>query len=170
MASDLLTTFKQHDMAWTRCHQILNEARHPYTKYYACQILEALVKSRWSILSAPEAEGIKQFVMQLAIELSSSFELLAANAELISKINLVLVEILKREWPVKWPNFIPEITGASKTSEPLCQNNMVCIYIAVLAPIIVRLFCSSPSHLNLSTRVRQSSGCFQKRCSTSSTR
>jgi hypothetical protein len=31
---------------------------------------------------------------------------------------------LKREWPKNWESFIPDIVGASKTNESLCQNNM----------------------------------------------
>ncbi|PIO27400.1 hypothetical protein AB205_0094780 [Aquarana catesbeiana] len=34
-------------------------------------------------------------------------------------------QILKQEWPKHWPTFISDIVGASKTSESLCQNNMV---------------------------------------------
>lgn len=30
-----------------------------------------------------------------------------------------------REWPKNWESFIPDIIGASKTNESLCQNNMV---------------------------------------------
>jgi len=33
-------------------------------------------------------------------------------------------QILKREWPKNWESFIPDIVGASKTNESLCQNNM----------------------------------------------
>ena len=29
-----------------------------------------------------------------------------------------------QEWPHKWPNFVPDIVGASKTSETLCENSM----------------------------------------------
>jgi exportin-1 len=36
----------------------------------------------------------------------------------------VLVDILKQDWPHKWPSFIPDIVGASKTSEGLCENSM----------------------------------------------
>jgi exportin-1 len=32
---------------------------------------------------------------------------------------------LKREWPKNWESFIPDIIGASKTNESLCQNNMI---------------------------------------------
>lgn len=37
----------------------------------------------------------------------------------------VCVQILKQEWPKHWPTFISDIVGASRTSESLCQNNMV---------------------------------------------
>jgi exportin-1 len=37
---------------------------------------------------------------------------------------MVLVQIIKKEWPRNWENFIPEIVGASKTNEALCENNM----------------------------------------------
>ena len=41
-------------------------------------------------------------------------------------INLgFLFQILKREWPKNWESFIPDIIGASKTNESLCQNNMI---------------------------------------------
>ncbi|OXA39146.1 Exportin-1 [Folsomia candida] len=36
---------------------------------------------------------------------------------------LAKVLILKREWPKNWSTFIPDIVGASKTNESLCQNN-----------------------------------------------
>lgn len=35
------------------------------------------------------------------------------------------LQILKQEWPKHWPTFISDIVGASRTSESLCQNNMV---------------------------------------------
>lgn len=33
-------------------------------------------------------------------------------------------QIVKQEWPLHWASFIDDIVGASKTSEPLCTNNM----------------------------------------------
>lgn len=35
-----------------------------------------------------------------------------------------LSQILKQEWPHRWPNFIPEIVASSKTALPICENNM----------------------------------------------
>ena len=47
-----------------------------------------------------------------------------ANNTFLSKLNLVLVQILKQDWPHNWPSFIGDICGASKSSECLCENNM----------------------------------------------
>lgn len=33
--------------------------------------------------------------------------------------------LLPQDWPHKWPSFIPDIVGASKNSETLCENSMV---------------------------------------------
>ena len=35
------------------------------------------------------------------------------------------LQILKQDWPSKWPSFITDIVNASKTSELLCENSMV---------------------------------------------
>ena len=35
------------------------------------------------------------------------------------------VQVLKQEWPHKWQSFVPDIVGASKTKETLCENSMV---------------------------------------------
>jgi len=32
----------------------------------------------------------------------------------VNKLNLLLVQILKHEWPANWPSFIPDIVGSSK--------------------------------------------------------
>jgi exportin-1 len=42
----------------------------------------------------------------------------------LNKLNLVLVSILKQEWPHNWPTFINEIVTASRASITICENNM----------------------------------------------
>ena len=36
----------------------------------------------------------------------------------------IIYQIIKKEWPRNWETFIPEIVGASKSNESLCENNM----------------------------------------------
>ena len=33
--------------------------------------------------------------------------------------------MLKQDWPHKWRTFIPELVGASKTNQTLCENSMI---------------------------------------------
>lgn len=40
-------------------------------------------------------------------------------------VSFLCAQILKQEWPKHWPTFISDIVGASRTSESLCQNNMI---------------------------------------------
>jgi exportin-1 len=39
-------------------------------------------------------------------------------------VNNVLVQILKHDWPARWGSFIPDLVGAAKQSESLCENCM----------------------------------------------
>ena len=38
---------------------------------------------------------------------------------------LSCLQVLKQDWPQKWPTFVQDLVGASKTSETLCENSMV---------------------------------------------
>ena len=39
-------------------------------------------------------------------------------------VHFLCQKIIKQQWPRGWNTFIPEIVGASKTNESLCENNM----------------------------------------------
>ena len=63
------------------------------------------------------------------LQLTHLMKVLVKQSSLKSQIivinNLLFSQILKREWPKNWESFIPDIIGASKTNESLCQNNMI---------------------------------------------
>nr|CAH7767990.1 unnamed protein product [Callosobruchus chinensis] len=125
IAQDVLTTLKEHPDAWTRVDTILEYSTNQQTKYYALQILEQVIKTRWKVLPRNQCEGIKKYIVSLIIKTSSDPETLEANKTYLNKLNMILVQVLKREWPKNWESFIPDIVGASKTNESLCQNNMI---------------------------------------------
>ncbi len=62
--------------------------------------------------------------MNKVIKLSSTDESMARERIFVSKLNLILVQIVKQEWPHKWETFMTEIVGASRNSVSLCENNM----------------------------------------------
>lgn len=68
--------------------------------------------------------GIRNFVVNLIIEHSKSEEKLKSERAFLNKLNLVLVSILKQEWPHNWPTFINEIISSCHTSLSICENNM----------------------------------------------
>lgn len=124
LAQDVLTTLKEHPDAWTRVDSILEFSQNQQTKYYALQILEEVIKTRWKVLPRNQCEGIKKYVVGLIIKTSSDPGVMENNKVYLNKLNVILVQILKREWPRNWETFISDIVGASKTNESLCQNNM----------------------------------------------
>jgi len=63
-------------------------------------------------------------VVNFIITSSNSEESLKAQRTFINKLNLVLVSILKQEWPHNWPTFINEIISSCHSSLSICENNM----------------------------------------------
>ncbi|XP_004925540.2 exportin-1 [Bombyx mandarina] len=124
VAQDILTALKEHPDAWTRVDTILEYSQNQETKYYALQILEQVILTRWKILPRNQCEGIKKYIVGLIIKNSSDPVTMESNKVYLKKLNMILIQVLKREWPHNWETFISDIVGASKTNESLCQNNM----------------------------------------------
>lgn len=124
VAEKVLTQFKEHSEAWTRVDTILEFSKSKETKFYALQILENLIKTRWKVLPELQCENIKKFIVALIIKTSTNIISNDIDKVYLNKLNMILVQILKHDWPKKWPNFITDICGASKKSDPLCINNM----------------------------------------------
>mmetsp|Transcript_13459 Transcript_13459/g.38211 ORF Transcript_13459/g.38211 Transcript_13459/m.38211 type:complete len:1071 (+) Transcript_13459:123-3335(+) len=124
-AEAVLKRLQEHPEAWTRVDAILERSQSQQTKFFALQILESVIKYRWGALPVEQREGIRNYVSNLIIKLSTDERVFRAEKVFINKLNLILVQILKHEWPSKWTSFIPDIVAASKTSETLCENSMV---------------------------------------------
>jgi exportin-1 len=123
-ADKIISNFREHPNAWTRVDTILENSSNPQSKYIALQILENLIKYRWKSLPTEQREGIRTYLVQKIIALSQHEQTLRSESVLINKLNLLLVGILKHEWPQNWPSFIPDLVGSSRTSEVLCENSM----------------------------------------------
>lgn len=64
------------------------------TKYYALQILEQVIKTRWKILPRNQCEGIKKYIVGLIIKTSSDSETLENSKVYLNKLNMILVQVL----------------------------------------------------------------------------
>ncbi|KAG0256031.1 Karyopherin transporter [Mortierella polycephala] len=125
LAQQVLTQFQEHPEAWRRVDAILDNSKMSYTKFLALTILEKLVQTRWKLLPPEQCQGIRNYTVGLIVKLSSDEATLHNERTLLNKLNMVLVQILKQEWPHSWPGFIPEIVVSSKSNLSLCENNMV---------------------------------------------
>jgi len=94
-------------------------------QYIGLQILEKLIQTRWKTLPPDQQGGIRNFIVQVTVDISSDETRMRREKSYLNKLNLVLVQILKQAWPKDWPSFIPEITASSRTNLSLCENNMI---------------------------------------------
>ncbi|KAJ3388329.1 Karyopherin transporter [Entophlyctis sp. JEL0112] len=123
-AEKVLSQFQAHPDSWKQVDGILERSSLLQTKFIALTILENLIKTMWKALPDVQRQGIKNFIVGIIIKTSSDEATFEKQKLYLNKLNMVLVQILKQEWPHNWPNFIPEIVESSKTNLTLCENNM----------------------------------------------
>lgn len=125
IAKKVLQQLKEHPDSWMKVDSILETSNNQETKFYALQILDNVIRTRWKMLPTEQREGIKQFIVGLVIKISSSEDHSEKEKTFLNKLNLILIQIVKKEWPKNWPSFISDIVGASKSNESLCKNNLI---------------------------------------------
>eukprot|EP00884_Botryococcus_braunii_P004854 jgi/Botrbrau1/1436/Bobra.0063s0127.1 len=123
-AENILKKLQEHPEAWTRVDSILERSQSQQSKFFALQILEEVIKFRWGALPDDQRIGIRNYVSNLVIKMSTDEVLFRQEKIFLNKLNVILVQILKQDWPHKWTTFIPDIVMASKKNETLCENSM----------------------------------------------
>lgn len=68
------------------------------------------------------APVMRNYIVKAIIQLSSDQSML--RSAVLNKFDLVLVQVVKKDWPQYWPSFIQEIVNSSVSSMNLCENNM----------------------------------------------
>ncbi|KAG9012886.1 Karyopherin transporter [Tulasnella sp. 427] len=135
-AQQVLTQFQDNPDAWQRVPAIMETSSNMQSKvsvvsarFIALQIMDKLITTRWKALPEDQRGGIRNFIINTIIVMTSdenTFRTYGKSEKAyLHKLNLVLIQILKQEWPHNWPTFITEIVSSSKTSLSLCENNMV---------------------------------------------
>lgn len=123
-AHDFLIMIKDNPDFWKRVDAILETSKQDASKFFALQVLGEAIATRWKIIPSDQRLGIRNYIVSKIISLSNNEETMRKNHTLLSRLNLVLVHILKQDWPHAWPTFIADIAGSSRVSESLCENNM----------------------------------------------
>ncbi|PRQ60684.1 putative armadillo-like helical protein [Rosa chinensis] len=124
-AADLILRDLQNnpDM-WLQVVHILQSTNNLNTKFFALQVLEGVIKYRWNALPVEQRDGMKNYISDVIVQLSSNEASFRSERLYVNKLNIILVQILKHDWPVKWRSFVPDLVSAAKTSETICENCM----------------------------------------------
>lgn len=123
-AQEVLTKFKANPDAFYRVDKLLTESQNTSTRFFALQVLEETILQRWNTLSTENQQAIRNFVVTLIVRECTSFAHIRQNRALLTKMNMTLVSIAKREWPVRWPTFIRDISSSAAPTDPMAENNL----------------------------------------------
>ena len=81
-----MTGLQEHELMWTRADAISGAAApNPNTKFFALQVLDGVIKYRWNALPDDQREGIKNFISNLIIKLSTDASRSGATARSSTK-------------------------------------------------------------------------------------
>ncbi|RAL42035.1 hypothetical protein DM860_017761 [Cuscuta australis] len=123
-ADHILRDLQTNPDMWLQVVHILSNTQNLNTKFFALQVLEGVIKYRWNALPNEQRDGMKNYISELIVKLSSDEASLRRERLYVNKLNVILVQILKHEWPTRWQSFIPDLVAAAKTSETICENCM----------------------------------------------
>jgi exportin-1 len=88
-----LTQLQEHPEAWLVVDKILEYSKSSSAKFYGLQILESVIKYRWKVLPREQCDGIKNYIVNLIIKLSSDEATLRSEKLFLRKLNQVLVQV-----------------------------------------------------------------------------
>nr|XP_043615011.1 protein EXPORTIN 1A [Erigeron canadensis] len=123
-ADQILRELQNNPDMWLQVVHILSNTQNLNTKFFALQVLEGVIKYRWNVLPVEQRDGMKNYISDVIVKLSSNEGSFRLERLYVNKLNIILVQILKHEWPAKWRSFIPDLVTAAKTSETICENCM----------------------------------------------
>ncbi|KAL5767493.1 hypothetical protein ACOSP7_014100 [Xanthoceras sorbifolium] len=123
-ADQILRDLQNNPDMWLQVVHILQNTKNLNTKFFALQVLEGVIKYRWNALPGEQRDGMKNYISEVIVQLSSNEASFRQERLYVNKLNIILVQILKHEWPTRWRSFIPDLVAAAKTSETICENCM----------------------------------------------
>ncbi|XP_042461380.1 protein EXPORTIN 1A-like [Zingiber officinale] len=123
-ADQILRELQNNPDTWLQVVHILQNSQNLNTKFFALQVLENVIKYRWNALPAEQRDGIKNYISDVIVQLSSNETSFRKERLYVNKLNVILVQVLKHEWPARWQSFIPDLVSAAKSSETICENCM----------------------------------------------
>ncbi|EJW02277.1 hypothetical protein EDEG_03283 [Edhazardia aedis USNM 41457] len=110
-----LVAFKQDPNSLFHVDNILTQSGNINCHFIALQILEETIKHRWSFLQEDVQNNLTLYIIKHTTTASK-------HPIILKKLNDCLVNILKRDYPDKYSQFIEEIVNESSKDVLICTN------------------------------------------------
>ncbi|ORY99090.1 armadillo-type protein [Syncephalastrum racemosum] len=117
--------FKRHENAWQVVDQILDSPSSVQAKFIALQVLTDFISLQWKEINTEQRLAIRQYIELHIVRRCANNTTFRSEKTILNKLNLVLVQIVKKDWPHDWASFLPDIIGASHGNLIFCENTMV---------------------------------------------
>ncbi|WJX83646.1 Exportin-1 [Trifolium repens] len=72
---------------------ILQNTQNLNAKFFTLQVLEGLIKYRWNALPAEQRDGMKNFISDIIVQLSSNEASFRMERLYVNKLNIILVQL-----------------------------------------------------------------------------
>jgi hypothetical protein len=91
-AERVLRQLQEHPDTWTRVVAVLQNSQNLNSKFYALRVLEGVIKYRWNALPVEQRDGIKNYISDLIVQLSSNEVSFRTERLYVNKLNIILVQ------------------------------------------------------------------------------
>ena len=123
-AQRILTEFMHHEESWRAVGRILDSGARSETKYVALTILQHTINTRWNLLPPDQRAGVREFISAMRLHLAGDGARYRREQLLVHKLNTTLVDILKQDWPHRWPSFVADLVQSCQASDAVCHSNL----------------------------------------------
>ncbi len=121
-AEKILSEFLDNPNSWTKVDSIIRQSKSSQSKFIGLKVLEDNIKVRWNLLDDNTKEAIRNYVISYIMANSTT----SSTDIVLKRFNSILIDIVKKEWPKKFPNFINDLISASESSSMIvCSNALV---------------------------------------------
>ncbi|KAJ0464334.1 putative importin-beta domain, armadillo-like helical [Helianthus annuus] len=92
-ADHILWELQNNPDMWLQVVHILSNTQSLNTKFFALQVLEGVIKYRWNVLPVEQRDGMKNYISDVIVKLSSNEVSFRQERLYVNKLNIILVQV-----------------------------------------------------------------------------
>ncbi|KAJ5067402.1 exportin-1 [Anaeramoeba ignava] len=123
-AHQMLIDFQQNQLSWKYVDLIIQNSNSQESRFIALNILENAIKFNWESIETSDQENITNFIIELTSQILENAETKESNKLLLNKLNLILIEILKKQ---QTQDLLLQIISQSSSSPLVYENTIIII-------------------------------------------